>query len=391
MIKTELNAQELKDFINHTIKNNRLIQADGIVPISLEVVGPAGIGKTSIFKQIADENKLRFVKVSLSQIEELGDLVGMPVRQFQMCKEGETDCIWADENAIHTYEAEGWKFTTKKRMTYCPPEWIADMDEGGLLLLDDYTRADMRFLQATMELVDVQEYISWKLPKDWHVFLTSNPSDGEYLVNEMDDAQKTRYLSIGMKFDVKEWAKWAEITKIDGRGINFMLLNPEIVNKKVNPRILCKFFNSIASLQPFEDHLAMITMMGEGSIGPEATAMFVSFINNKLDKLVSPEFIMNKPFDIVEKELKSLIGSTNLGNYRADIANTLCTRVINYSINTAAKKKIEKEYLDRVEDIVMGDFFGSDLNFYLMKTIFSGSDKFRLLAMRKNLTKYVIA
>ena len=31
--------------------------------------------------------KLDFVKLNLAQIEELGDLVGFPVRQFQMYKE----------------------------------------------------------------------------------------------------------------------------------------------------------------------------------------------------------------------------------------------------------------------------------------------------------------
>lgn len=242
-----------------------------------------------------------------------------------------------------------------------------------------------------MELIDNQEYISWKLPKDWHVLLTSNPSDGEYLVNEMDVAQKTRYISVSLKFDVKEWAKWAETQGIDGRCINFLLLNPEVINKKTNPRSVVTFFNAIGSLDPFEDHLAMISMVGEGSVGSEFTGMFISFINNKLDKLVSPEFIMKKPFDVVQKELKELIGSTNLGTYRADIANTLCTRVINYSINFASKNKVEKEYLDRIEEIVMDDFFGTDLNFYLVKTIFSGNDKFRLLTLRKNLTKYVIS
>lgn len=67
-------------------------------------------------------------------------LVGFPIRQFQMCK-GE-ECIWVDEHAIATYEKEGYGFTSLKRMSYCPPEWIADKAEGGILLLDDSQRAD---------------------------------------------------------------------------------------------------------------------------------------------------------------------------------------------------------------------------------------------------------
>ena len=43
--------------------------------------------KTSTIVELAEENKLKFVKLNLAQIEELGDLVGFPVRQFQMYKE----------------------------------------------------------------------------------------------------------------------------------------------------------------------------------------------------------------------------------------------------------------------------------------------------------------
>lgn len=41
-----------------------------------------------------------------------------------------------------------------------------------------------------MELVDRQTYISWSLPKDWHIMLTANPDNGDYMVNSIDTAQK---------------------------------------------------------------------------------------------------------------------------------------------------------------------------------------------------------
>ena len=82
--------------------------------------------------------------------------------------------------------------------------------------LQDNTLADSRFLQACMDLIDRQEYISWKLPKDWHIILSTNPDDGKYLVNAIDDAQKTRFISLEMKWDAEVWAKWAESKGIDG-------------------------------------------------------------------------------------------------------------------------------------------------------------------------------
>lgn len=69
-------------------------------------------------------------------------LVGFPIRQFQMCKAGDGEtCIWVDEHAVSSYEKEGFTFTGENQMSYCPPSWIADKVSGGILLLDDWTRA----------------------------------------------------------------------------------------------------------------------------------------------------------------------------------------------------------------------------------------------------------
>ena len=87
MAQVNLNATELKGFINHIINNNRYLQNVGKNPVSVEVVGESGIGKTSTIVELAQDNDLKFVKLNLAQIEELGDLVGYPVRQFQMYKE----------------------------------------------------------------------------------------------------------------------------------------------------------------------------------------------------------------------------------------------------------------------------------------------------------------
>ena len=87
MAQVNLNVTELKSFVNHIITNNRFLQQNGKSPVSIEVVGESGIGKTSTIVELAEENKLKFVKLNLAQIEELGDLVGFPVRQFQMFKE----------------------------------------------------------------------------------------------------------------------------------------------------------------------------------------------------------------------------------------------------------------------------------------------------------------
>src|SRR6056300_354956 len=87
MAQVNLNIDDLKGFVNHIISNNRHLQSEGKNPVAIEVVGESGIGKTSTIIELAKENNLNFVKLNLAQIEELGDLVGFPVRQFQMYTE----------------------------------------------------------------------------------------------------------------------------------------------------------------------------------------------------------------------------------------------------------------------------------------------------------------
>jgi len=387
--KTEslsLNVNELKDFLNHIVVNNRFLQENGKPPVSTEVVGDSGIGKTSAIVQLAEENGLDFVKLNLAQIEEIGDLVGFPIRQFEV--EMKEDKTWVDEHAFDEYLKLGYKSTGKNRMSYCPPEWISNKKKGGILLLDDWNRADVRFIQAVMELIDRQQYISWKLPKDWHIILTSNPDNGDYLVNSIDNAQKTRFISANLKFDLKCWGKWAEESQMDGRCINFLLMHPELVTKDVNARSVVMFFNSISSIKSFEEQLPLIQMIGEGSVGSEFASLFTMFINNKLDRIISPEHIFSQDEKYVLNTLKSLVGKDK--NYRADIASTLGTRVSNYLDVFAKTNKVEKTIIDRLGKMVTEGIFTTDICYQMIKSIYNANpSKFNLLMLNKDLVKFI--
>jgi hypothetical protein len=388
--EVSLNIKEAKQFLKHIINNNRYLQAQGKPPVAVEVVGDSGIGKTSTILQLAKETDLHFVKLNLAQIEELGDLVGFPIRQFEVCKT-ENDCLWIDEHAVEEYTKQGYSFTGKNRMSYCPPEWISGKTSGGILLLDDWNRADVRFIQAVMELIDRQQYISWTLPKDWHIILTSNPDNGEYLVNSIDNAQKTRFISVNLKFDINCWSEWAEDATIDNRCINFLLKHPELVSTNTNSRSITTFFNSISSIKSFDDELGLIQMIGEGSVGNEFTTLFTMFINNKLDKIISPETIMTHESDeYILNTLKGIIGKRDGDKYRADLASIISTRLINFSLYYSKDNKIEKSYIDRLAFLMNEDVFANDLKYKVVKSIYNGDQsKFKTLMLNKTLIKFL--
>jgi nucleoside-triphosphatase THEP1 len=388
MNTVQLNAEELKGFINHMVKNNQHIQAQGKVPVAVNIEGDAGLGKTSTILQLGKELGMDVVKLNLSQIEELGDLVGFPVKEF-LVKNQEGKQRWITEAQVNGALKAGYT-VADKRMSHAAPEWIQGKGEGGFLILDDYTRADHRFMQATMEILDRQEYVSWKLPKNWHVILTSNPDNGDYNVTSLDVAQKTRFISVEMKYDAPVWAKWAETAGVDGRCINFMLMHPELVTQRVNPRAITTFFNAISSIPKFEEQLPLIQMIGEGSVGADFSSMFTMFINNKLDKIISPEDILTKDEAYVKGAILSSVGQGD--DFRADLSSVIATRVINYALTVADKGGVPQAMIDRLAKLTTEfDGFTNDLRYYMVKEIVNGNKvKFAKLMQDTNVVKMAI-
>jgi hypothetical protein len=377
MNQSKINVKELKTVLNHVIENNKLLQTENHTPVAINVVGPAGLGKTSTIKQVGVEAGFKPENIqllNLSSLEEIGDLICIPVLEYKMIRKVQQDnqtvtqSKWVSETALGSYEKANWLTTTESRMSYSVPEWIAGKTGPGLLILDDYTRASQRFTQAVMQLILEQSYGTWKLPQGWTIMLSSNPDDGMYNVTDQDAAQRSRYLNVELGWDAEVWAEWAEKHNVDGRCINFILMNPEIVKDEtpeVNARSITLFFNSIRSIPKFETQLELIQLLGEGSLGPEITATFTAFIHNKLDKLITTQEILdvNTKFENIEKTIKKIVKSGS--KYRADIAFVLTTRLLNYIQFSMKNDDITDDVIKRLEDLIVSEVLGSDLKFVM--------------------------
>jgi hypothetical protein len=392
-----MNSKELKETLTHLILNNRAIQEDGLKPVAISICGAAGLGKTSVVEQLAEELDIKHVEIiNLAQLDELGDLVGIPVKQYQMvAKQGDKQLgKWVDEKIMDSFASQGWKANGQSRMSYAKPAWISGKGENGVLILDDYTRAAPRFMQAVMEIIDKQRYISWALPKGWTILLTENPDDGTYNVTDIDAAAKSRYITFDMRWEADVWAEWAEKSGIDQRAINFTLLHGKEImkdnNPHINPRSLVKFFNSLRTIKDFNKSLTLIQNIGEGAVGPEVTTMFTSFIHNKLDKMISPLEILDTKvsFDTVQGKIKDLIKEGN--EYRADLGYVLTTRLINHMLFTVKDKEITKDFITRIKDLVVSNCLGSDLKFVLAKKVINSNNKYNVLMLEDDVVNVIL-
>ena len=340
---TKTSASEVANFLEHALVTNERAEALGRRKTPVCIWGKHGIGKTQLVEALAESKNFKFSYIAPAQFEEMGDLVGMP-----------------------RINAEG-------RTIFSEPDWVPKEEGPGILLIDDVNRADDRILRGIMQLLQNFELISWKLPKGWQIVLTANPDGGDYSVTPMDDAMLTRMMHITMEFDVKEWARWAELNGIDQRGINFVLTYPEMVTgERTTPRTLVQFFEAIAGIKELDKELGLVQMLADSCLDSNTVASFMSFINNNLSKLITPEEIINsKNFKTnVLDQLQSIVTK---GTLRVDILATLCTRLVNYL--TVNNIKPNKDQLNNIKEFIKIEFIPNDIRLSMAQDLVSSSNQ----------------
>jgi cytidylate kinase len=103
------------------IQNNFSLIEKGVSPISIGLEGSCGLGKTSIVKEVAEELGMTYVRVGLSELEEVGDLCGMPLKEFEVIFEDCPGCPkWVSTKILNNINKK-FDFTGASRMSYATP------------------------------------------------------------------------------------------------------------------------------------------------------------------------------------------------------------------------------------------------------------------------------
>jgi hypothetical protein len=382
----EMTIGEFTEVLNYLLDNNRHLEEEGQTPIAIGLEGPAGIGKTSLVEEVASKRGMTFCKLNLSQLEEVGDLCGFPMKEVLLqwkTKDGETKTKWWPESMLNKVPA-GVNVTSTTRMGYAPPAWLPreENPNGCILLLDDWSRANPLFMQAVMELINTCSYISWKLPKNTSLCLTSNPDDGSYSVTSLDSAQKTRMVTFNLKMNVEDWANWAEFNKVDNRAINFCLLYGDEIFKKhnnvhtINPRAYTTFCNAISGIKDWsnDNSLALILNLSKGCFLDDKDnvvgTLFTTFIAQKLDRLVAPKDMLMQKWEIVEPKIYSCVHEGDC--FRPEIASILAIRLLNYILFYFSQPGVKENVVqDRLLEFIENDrkLLSDDLLFHVIKTV----------------------
>jgi len=371
-LNTELTPAEATKVLAYMVNQNIELAKSGHMPVAINIEGAAGIAKTSIVKQLAVKaNTHYYIRLNVAELDP-GDVIGFPITQYKVCKEQE--CLWIGDKLLNDYILQGYHATGQSRMSYSKPEWLVEKeDKPCILVLDDYNRGTSLMLNACMRITDEQETTSWKLPTGSTVILTCNPDDdGEesFNVTSGDGAQKTRYLTLKMKPSVNDWAiDYAEKVNLPSAFINFMLKHPEIIEgsnideggnhvKKGNLRIWSKFFHAVSGLSNnLSDNWDTVFLLGQNSLPVEHLLMLNKFIEDKLDKLPTPQQLLKMKAEDAVKELKSVIGAGS--KKRVDISSILSRRIMNYTI--VNHKDFTKDMVDVYAEIMESEYMSPDL------------------------------
>ena len=292
LLGAKLSAEGVRNFVERVI-TNALNGSGDRTPIC--IWGVHGIGKTALVEDIATDNGWKFAYVAPAQFEEMGDLHGLPV---------------IDET------------TTR----FAPPDWVPTEAGPGILLLDDFNRADDRILRGVMQLLQRDELVSWSLPPDWHIVVTANPEGADYSVTPLDDAMLTRMLHVSMEFEPRVWASWAIESGVDERGIAFVLTYPEMVTgSRTTPRSLTYFFEQIKGIDDLRANWDHVHTLALSALDPEAATAFMSFVNDGLNELVSPEEILDGNWTVVSARIDELAHDED--GVRIDRLNAMTVRL----------------------------------------------------------------
>lgn len=260
------------------------------VPVTVAMVGPSGIGKSAIEKQLAKEmsehfkTPFGFIDLRLAT-QEPSDLIGIPYREGDSTK-------WAK------------------------PFWFPAPGTRGVICLEELNRAPNDVRQCIFQFIWDRVLHTHALPEGWTIILAMNPEseDGSYQVDTLDKALVRRCSVIMVEPSVNSWMAWAtdprqgnvpaEITGFIGTHKDMLYEHENNQEFKIR-RTPAGWGDTLALLRradaiPHELEFEIIS----GILGKEAATAFIKYMDKNYERPVNGEDVLKDYAAVKEKILK---------------------------------------------------------------------------------------
>jgi hypothetical protein len=159
------------------------------------LIGSQGVGKSEILKEVARDLGIGCQIVDLSLMEP-PDLVGIP-----KIVDGKT--------------------------VFCPPASLP-REGSGLFIVEELNRAPRYMRSPTLQLLTERTLNDYTLPPGWLPVAAINPSGSDFEVDELDPAQRSRFMVVDVRADRDDWLAWASANGVHPSVIGFVDATIEI-------------------------------------------------------------------------------------------------------------------------------------------------------------------
>ena len=361
-VLSEEHAYLANGFTSHNTAKTSLVKQLAKVPIDWDTGDVDAKGKPIV----KHYDGFQIVDIPLAQIEEMGDVLGYPVEEIKMQKNGVTKWIKAVDSLISSHMNNGWETDGEQRTIYAPPSWVPKEERPGVLLFDDGNRASQRIIKGLMQLVQDYRTISWEIPQGWTIVFTGNPDNRFNQVTSMDTAQLSRMKFISLVPDADEWAVWAENNDIDKRLISFVLRYPEMMigSERTNPRSLAEFGRALKRFPKLDAETSKkCSLEAYASLDNSTVETMIVFLQKSAELVIDPKTMLTD-YKTVKKHVEDLMSRAEP---RIDIINVMNDRLYAYIVSD--NYVFDKKHIENIQSWILDKNLPADSKYAFVRRL----------------------
>jgi hypothetical protein len=294
--------------ISQLTKSLPFIIQSGLVP---NIIGKHGIGKSSLIAQYAKDNGYSFHPFFLSQMADVGDILGLP--EFNRDENGKALSV----NFVHPAKLP--------------------KQEKSILFFDELNRASKDLLQAIFQLALEGTLHDYVLPKNSAIIMAMNPATDDYSVLDFaDKAFADRFIHINLDPTHAEFHKFMTKKFKTSTVSNFLQQQTKLLEESDLQSVTLDFVKpsrrSWDRLQTLENTGMpenLFREAGMGIVGAAAMIAYSSWKETQVKILDGKDILDN--FEKVKTKYVAYFKNPTTGEAietpRTDIISTVCSSV----------------------------------------------------------------
>ena len=288
------------------------------------IIGPAGVGKTQICYQIADElTKEIFGSYNEKNPKDEKSFGCIMVKAPVLSRDD-----FIIPFPVKKDDEEGYSF----KMLYS--DFVPKhQDTYGIFVIDEFSRGDHQLQQLLWQIQNEYSVHRHAFPKGWFVISIDNPDDSEYAMDTLEDAAGLRrQLHLYTEVSAIDFLDYAIENKFHPYVIEFIQTHPEYLYDFKSQKLGSVYANP-ASYEKLSDHLWKMELRRNkidfneveikcsGLLNTNMTRMFIEFARDQKD--INPKDVFNN-FKKVKPEINKLLKENNNAKL-GELMTSFCT------------------------------------------------------------------